>query len=356
MSEENNNDKMNKRFYSQTTTTTTSTKENQDDNTTTKIDLNNANSLKDFGYYYNDKGQLRSIDKEEKFKFVDQDHYDRMGDFIVREIQDKMMSEPYNLDQVWIPKKEQEEGNNNEENNNDENIAQSNIFLSKDFYNNSNRLMIIICGSGAVRAGQWARSLCINNELDTGSILPYLEKANKLGFSVIVLNPNFTSATPTPTPTTNEQQKKKKRNEIPIKGSETPFNHVLYCYDHFIKNSPAKEIVIVAHSFGGEVTRHLLDKRENELKTKIKAVAFTDSVHGTRHKETFSSSFFTKNAINWVTSREPLDTDLGFSNSQSCKRRSAGHTVHEFTSGFCINPLFDFIKLKLKLDQDHSLI
>ncbi|KAF2069673.1 hypothetical protein CYY_009010 [Polysphondylium violaceum] len=345
--EQSNSDKMNKRFYSQT-----NNKEGTETKTTNTIDIKNAKSLKDFNYYYNDKGQLRSIDKEEKFQFVDQDHYDRMGDFIVREIQDKMMNDPYQLDEVWIPKKEDDNDN--------EPIAQSNIFLSKDFYENTDRLMIIICGSGAVRAGQWARSLCINNELDTGSILPYLDKAQKLGFSLIVLNPNFTSSVPTSNDKQENGLKKKKRNERElIKGSETPFNHVLYCWDNFIKHSPAKEIAIVAHSFGGEVTRHLLDKRTEELRQKIKVIAFTDSVHGGGRggDSSFSSSFFKKNAINWVTSREPLNTDLGFSNSQSCQRRSAGHNVHEFTSGFCINPLFEYVKLKLKLqDKEHSSI
>jgi hypothetical protein len=36
---------------------------------------------------------------------------------------------------------------------------QCNIFISNDFYTNQDKLMIIMQGSGAVRAGQWARAL-----------------------------------------------------------------------------------------------------------------------------------------------------------------------------------------------------
>jgi len=39
----------------------------------------------------------------------------------------------------------------------------------------------------------WARSVCINNGLVLGSILPMLDFARKYNFSVIVFNPNMLS-------------------------------------------------------------------------------------------------------------------------------------------------------------------
>jgi len=45
------------------------------------------------------------------------------------------------------------------------------IFVSPDLLKNSAGLFIIIQGSGAVRPGQWARALCINDSLREGSCL-----------------------------------------------------------------------------------------------------------------------------------------------------------------------------------------
>ena len=56
-----------------------------------------------------------------------------------------------------------------------------NIFISDDFYTNTGRCLVLIQGTGAVRAGFWARSVCINNGLTLGSILPMLEFAKKTG-------------------------------------------------------------------------------------------------------------------------------------------------------------------------------
>ena len=33
---------------------------------------------------------------------------------------------------------------------------------------------VLLCGAGAVAAGQWARRLCINETLTTGSVMPYV--------------------------------------------------------------------------------------------------------------------------------------------------------------------------------------
>ena len=35
-------------------------------------------------------------------------------------------------------------------------------------------LLVLLCGAGAVSAGQWARRLCINESLRTGAVFPYV--------------------------------------------------------------------------------------------------------------------------------------------------------------------------------------
>lgn len=63
------------------------------------------------------------------------------------------------------------------------------IYASVDFFENE-KLLILIHGSGVVRAGQWSRRLIINDSLSTGSQIPYIERARELGYAVLVLNTN----------------------------------------------------------------------------------------------------------------------------------------------------------------------
>ncbi|CAF4421874.1 unnamed protein product, partial [Adineta steineri] len=51
--------------------------------------------------------------------------------------------------------------------------------------------MIIIHGTGVVRAGQWSRKLIINENLSVGSQIDYILKARANGYAVIVTNTNL---------------------------------------------------------------------------------------------------------------------------------------------------------------------
>ena len=63
------------------------------------------------------------------------------------------------------------------------------VFASEDALENE-KLIVLIHGSGVVRAGQWARRLIINDNLNSGTQIPYVKKARELGYGVIVLNTN----------------------------------------------------------------------------------------------------------------------------------------------------------------------
>ncbi|KYQ89731.1 esterase/lipase/thioesterase domain-containing protein [Tieghemostelium lacteum] len=322
---------MTKRFYSSDTSSTDKSKEEKNNN-----DFLKYKSLREFGYAYNDNGELRSLENGEKFKFINQDHYDRFGYFVVREIQNKMLDKTkYKMREVKIPL-------------DSEDPYKGNIFVSEDFEQNTGTLVMVICGSGQVKAGQWARSVCINDNLDNGSILPYLEKFNQLNYSSIVLNPNnnyyevpLELADDDPT-----LPKELPKQRQAIKGSESPLKHLFYIFDNIISKSPAKKFIIIAHSYGGVITSELLDQRTDKLKDKLKLIALTDSVHSLSKKTTdYTRTFFdnSKKTRNWVRSDEPLGQDLGYSKIQGCQLYSSGHTVHEFTSGFCKSNLFEFI-------------
>ena len=68
--------------------------------------------------------------------------------------------------------------------------------MSKEFYepkesNNEKTALVLIQGTGNVRAGIWARSVCINDDFENGTMLPQIKWAFQKNFPVIVMNPNF---------------------------------------------------------------------------------------------------------------------------------------------------------------------
>eukprot|EP01091_Cochliopodium_minus_P020344 TRINITY_DN885_c0_g1_i1.p1 TRINITY_DN885_c0_g1~~TRINITY_DN885_c0_g1_i1.p1 ORF type:complete len:337 (+),score=100.78 TRINITY_DN885_c0_g1_i1:35-1012(+) len=300
-------------------------------------------SLDDFNYERNQEGYLRIKGTNEKFKYITERHYEALGDVIYKDIQNKMKTE-FDLDEVKLPIGVQNEAFNN-------------IFLSKDALT-CEKLLLIIQGSGAVRAGQWARALCLNETLEVGSILPYLKRAKEAGYGVIVFNPNLNQTfiekerDPPKEKTVldyflNPEKPVTRRGKlVPIEGNEDPHKHTLYVWDNFVKKAAAKKISIVAHSAGGSCTLHLLRKRTTEVLEKLCAVAFTDAVHSVSPNEDKSIKTFLENhAINWVASLDKLDTPqkLKFNNS-GCPLVSAGHEKHEWTSGMCITSVFTFLE------------
>lgn len=55
------------------------------------------------------------------------------------------------------------------------------IYLSSDALSNPSKLLVLIQGSGVVRAGQWARRLIINQDLDSGTQIPFITRAMEVG-------------------------------------------------------------------------------------------------------------------------------------------------------------------------------
>ena len=49
------------------------------------------------------------------------------------------------------------------------------VFASPDIMTNEDKLLVLIQGSGKVRAGQWSRKLIINESLEHGTQVPYIE-------------------------------------------------------------------------------------------------------------------------------------------------------------------------------------
>lgn len=276
-------------------------------------------TLEDFGYGFKN-GKLRQLDDDgnltdKPFKFdistshsENQKNYEAIGEAINDYVYELLIEN--GLHKLYIPDDVPEE-------------EATFVFSTKEELKDVDKLMVIIHGSGVVRAGQWARSLIINDSINSGTVLPYVQRARDDGFDVLITN-------------TNDNY----RNGKVIKGNGSPEAHAESVWKKFIQPSNAKSIVIVAHSYGGVVTSQLANKFKKDFDEKVKAVAFTDSVHGRGLTKKLIDV-----GVNFVTSDEPLDTVLR-QYEGDVERRSAGHTRHEMTSYSCIDALFKFIEEK----------
>ena len=115
-------------------------------------------------------------------------------------------------------------------------------------------------------------------------------------------------------------------------------------WQHFVANSKAKTIFIVAHSAGGLVTAQLAEKFAEDFTERVKNVGLTDSVHALKYMDLNKQieEFYEKNVINWVSAPTPLDTDVKrhLHSGRDCKQKSAGTTKHELTSHCAKSSIF----------------
>lgn len=290
------------------------------------------NTLEGFGYAFNKDGQLRKIDPNtgqpgsETFDFKVSDdpdfcqkHYESLGEVITDHIYE-LLENDLKLHRLTVP-----------QNGNDPSTM---IFVTNDVLKNPDKLLILIHGSGVVRAGQWARSLIINDCLKSGTQLPYIEKARKLGYAVMVLN-------------SNDNYRIIDGKKVYIKGSQDPLQHVDYVWKNYVRDAKAQHIAIVAHSYGGVCTVDLAMKQFSSFRDRVFAVALTDSVHSLHAQRTPSKviQFLQKISCNWVSEAEPLDCPI-FTPENEIRRVSAGHIKHEMTSWSSIESVFKFLQAR----------
>jgi len=199
-------------------------------------------------------------------------------------------------------------------------------------------ILMIVHGTGVVRAGQWSRKLIINEGLTIGSQIEYIRRAEQAGYAVIVTNTNYNRV--------ESPRNLRSRSSRPIRGSETPEAHGQYVWEHFIRPNSAKHVFIMAHSYGGAVVLAIAEKFQLEFDRRVVAVALTDSpmeFYGDRVAKKVLK-MLKKRTINWVVNDEKVDTELG--ESDCCSLRSAGHKVHEWTSHTSIDAIFNYFASK----------
>lgn len=103
-------------------------------------DINFIQKLAAEGYKFTDceDQKLKTLDGGDLHK-MGQSEFEQLGELVIGSVQ-QMMKENYHMEEVWLPES-------------DKPVAKCNIFISDDFYSNTDRCLILIQGTGAVRAG-----------------------------------------------------------------------------------------------------------------------------------------------------------------------------------------------------------
>ena len=114
-------------------------------------------------YKYNDKGELLHKITKKKCGKLNQQEYDLVGLYVQCYVENLIITK-FDLNILYVPNK------SNNYLNRDETIPQCKILTTKDFSTNP-KCLILIQGTGVVRLGQWARSVCINENLDLGTMI-----------------------------------------------------------------------------------------------------------------------------------------------------------------------------------------
>lgn len=286
--------------------------------------------LREFGYGFNDAGVLCKVDpmtgepgaEPYQFKISDnqsenREHYEKLANQIPEIIYELL--EQNGLKRTYIPF--------------DMPVERSTfVFTQPQTLSQSKKLLVLIHGSGFVRAGQWARKLIINNSLDHGTQLPYIKRAQKLGYDILVTN-------------TNDNERYIKGKNKPIAGVSDPQSHAAYVWEHIIMPSNPESVAIVAHSYGACIARSLTEKFTNFFKEKVFAIALTDGTIGNPPSK--CKEYFIDVACNWASSKEPVDTNLREGDTGDDFRLvSAGHPEHEWSSYAAMDSIFNYFEKK----------
>lgn len=199
------------------------------------------------------------------------------------------------------------------------------IFSTQKELKRPKKLLVLIHGSGVVRAGQWARSLIINHSEESGTQIPYVNEGRARDFEVLSLN-------------TNENYGP---SGAKLPHSESPVAHAKYVWEKIILPADPESVAIVAHSYGGHVTMWLARQYPDFFRSKVFAVAFTDSVENSAHDSI--RDHMNKVTVNWAASEKPLDSVLRPQSKSNVEYRSAAHVKHEFTTHSSQRAVFEFI-------------
>lgn len=174
---------------------------------------------------------------------------------IARYVHAKMVSE-YGFEQIMIP--------------DDETEVSTSILVTSDWLVNS-KLLIIVQNAVGSYMGIFSRTLCLDEGLSKGSMLLYIQRARKAGYSVMVLRPNTNSVM-----VAGEGGASSK---VLIAGSESPEVHALFVWENIVsKADNIQQIALLSYGNGAALCKDMFLRqmvRTKEDETEInRVVAF----------------------------------------------------------------------------------
>ncbi|KAJ4459767.1 putative argonaute binding protein 2 [Paratrimastix pyriformis] len=215
-----------------------------------------------------------------------------------------------------------------------------NIFLSPNI-RACETLVLLIQGTGDVRAGIWSRSLASQVGLSQGSMIPYLRAIEREGWGCVCFNPNEIHIGGEPI--------------TPIQSDE---RHVQYVWTHVVKgtilreNPGIKHLLIISHSRGGTLTTKLLEGNSRDILPLLRGVAMLDSAHKDWPSRTLPPALFQTLQRFWTgplvcnwkrNATAPVDTPLPAGN-KGCTCLSAGTPEHVRTVNVPFDSAFHFLR------------
>ena len=103
-----------------------------------------------------------------------------------------------------------------------------------------------------------------------------------------------------------------------------------------------KHVVIIAHSYGGQITISLARRFPDDFFHKVAAVFLTDSVHCGMTGIPPLDQRLCDISVNYVTSSMELGTPVKYQGGIKCV--SSGTTSHEWTSWYAKDSIFKKIR------------
>ncbi|XP_069744770.1 putative protein ARB2BP [Narcine bancroftii] len=301
--------------------------------------LENAKRLEDFKYFFNEKGQLRHTKTNQPFVFkqynamiLNHQWYAAFGTVLAEYVYELL--EDCRLKRLYIPADAAKDE------------ARSFCFVSEGALNNPSKLIVLFQDRGVMRAGAWSQQLIVHDGLDTGTQIPYVKRALREHYQVIVLNPNhnFVAIKPKncmdPEYASNESKVKMEKGWELASGEQ----HTFYIWEHFISKCAAASVAFIAHGYGGLAFVNLLSEY-SDVMTKVYAVAFINSNHDADHQNVGQTerNWVGRHCRHWALSAKPLDKPVA-SVKMECAHVSAGTEDHDLAPASCFHSIFKYFK------------
>lgn len=244
-------------------------------------------SLEELSYYFDGSGTLRHCASNQAVYEIMSDErrageIDEIVKAAIFHIQMDMLAD-LNFKQAHVPIDPRP---------NEPKEARSSVFLSSDWRSNNN-LLVVINGGRGVQPGIWSRDLLIQEGLEMGSMLPVFRRARELEFAVAVLNPFTNNVTVD--------------NELfPIRSNSSPDEHTLYVWDNIISRAQAKNVYILAYSFGAKLVTTLIQNREAQVVQRLHGIVFAEGAYRIDANSTspLVGNFLKQRAINFKADAE----------------------------------------------------